>query len=124
MEKLVDYFAHHPVVFFIAVVFSFFVVFAFFRKIVQTLFVIGALMVLYAAYIHFTGSPIPDIFQHIWQWMVNLYQTILGLILRILKKEPEEGVEAFIFCFAVPTCHLLQGIQQRCCASGDGKHGF
>lgn len=124
MEKLVEYFAQHPVVFFLAVVFSFFVVFAFFRKVVQTLLIIGALLVLYAAYIHFTGHPIPEFFNAAWQWMVNLYHTMLGLIMRILKKEPQEGVEAFIFFFAVPTCHLLQGIQQRCCVNGDGKHGF
>ncbi len=90
MEKAVDYLAHHPVLFFIAVIVAFMILFSFLKKVVQVFLVIAAFLVLYAAYLSVTGGHIPEAFHHIEQLVNNSFHFLSDLFRSFLKFQKKE----------------------------------
>ncbi len=94
MQKAVDYLVGHPVVFVIAVIISVLILLSFFRRVMRTLLVVAAILVLYLAWLQLTGGPTHEAFWHIGQWfstlfhfLGELFNTLLSL-LKLTKKEP------------------------------------
>ncbi|MEI6650997.1 MAG: hypothetical protein WCL42_00295 [Chlorobiaceae bacterium] len=90
MEKAVDYLAHHPVLFFIAVIVAFMILLSFLKKVVQVFLVIAAFLVLYAAYLSVTGGHIPEAFHHIEQLVNNSFHFLSDLFWSFLKFPKKE----------------------------------
>ncbi|MEI8033036.1 MAG: hypothetical protein WCH05_06810 [Chlorobiaceae bacterium] len=94
MQKAVDYLISHPAMFVVAVIVSVLILFSFFRRVVRTLLVVAAILVLYLAWLQLTGGPTHEAFAHIGQWFTTifhflgeLFSNILSL-LKLTKKEP------------------------------------
>ncbi len=94
MQKAVDYLAGHPVLFFIAVIVSLLILFSFLKRVMRLLLVVAAVLVLYAAWLHFTGGNMHEPFLHIEQWFnallhffVNLFRLLFDLV-----KSPKKGI--------------------------------
>ncbi|MEI7933705.1 MAG: hypothetical protein WCH30_01440 [Chlorobiaceae bacterium] len=90
MEKAFDYLAHHPVLFFIAVIVAFMILFSFLKKVVQVFFIIAAFLVLYAAYLTLSGGHIPEAFHHIEQSVTNSFHFLFDLFMSFLKFPKKE----------------------------------
>ncbi|NTU98058.1 MAG: hypothetical protein HGA62_09645 [Chlorobiaceae bacterium] len=58
MEKAINYLIAHPVLFVIAVILAVMVLFSSLKKILRLLLIAAAVVVLYAAYVHFTGGDV------------------------------------------------------------------
>jgi len=94
MEKVVHYLAIHPVLFFIAIIVSIMILFSFLKRVVRLFFVVAAFLVLYAAWLHFTGGNMHEPFLHIEQWLNSLLH-FLGNLFRFLfdlLKFPKKGM--------------------------------
>lgn len=59
MEMLIDKLTHNPVILAIAVVLALFIIFAFMKRLIKFALFLLALLVLYFAYLIFTGKDIP-----------------------------------------------------------------
>ncbi len=87
MEKAVNYLASNPVLFFIAVVVSLIILFSFLKRVMRLFLVVAAFLVLYAAWLHFTGGNMHEPFLHIEQWFTiglrffgNLFRFLFDLL--------------------------------------------
>ncbi|TLU85859.1 MAG: hypothetical protein FDX21_04695 [Chlorobium sp.] len=96
MEKTVAYLYHHPVLFFCAIIISFMILFSFLKKVAQVVLVMGALFVLYSAYLYVSGGHIPETFQHLehtlkssFHFLSDMFNWFLDLLKfpKIPKKE-------------------------------------
>ncbi len=83
MEKAMNYLVGHPVLFFIAIIVSLMILFSFLKRVVRLFLVVAALLVLYAAWLHFTGGNMHEPFLHIEQWL-NTVLHFLGNLFRFL----------------------------------------
>jgi hypothetical protein len=95
MEKAVAYLVGHPVIFTIAVIISIMILFSFLRRVMRLFFVIAAILVLYAAYLQFTGGHTLEAFQHIGLWFNNTFHfitSLLGHLFDFLKSPKKDGV--------------------------------
>ncbi|MEI7748334.1 MAG: hypothetical protein WCI81_04590 [Chlorobiaceae bacterium] len=90
MEKAVDYLAHHPVLFVIAVIVAFMILFSVLKKVVQVLLVIASLLVLYAAYLSVSGGQIPEAFHHIEHSVNNSFHFLYELFMSFMKFPKKE----------------------------------
>ena len=79
MEKAFDYLSLHPVMFIIAVIISIMILFSFLRRVVHLFLVAAALMVLYAAYLHFTGGNMHEALQHIGSLFTKVFHYIISI---------------------------------------------
>ncbi len=87
MEKAFDYLSLHPVLFIIAVIVSIMILFSFLRRVVHLFFVVAAMLVLYAAYLHFTGGNMHEALQHIgglfskaFHYFISIFQFFFDLL--------------------------------------------
>ncbi|TCD48868.1 hypothetical protein [Chlorobium sp. N1] len=78
MEQIVAYFGMHPVLFAVSValalVVAVFVLFFVLKKVVQVALVAAAIVVLYAAYLYFTGAGVSPLFAQLQEWLAALLQ--------------------------------------------------
>jgi len=94
MEKAVNYLATHPVLFFIAIIVSLMILFSFLKRVMRLFLVFAAFLVLYAAWLHFTGGNMHEPFLYIEQWFSSLIH-FLGNLFRLLfdlLKFPKKGM--------------------------------
>lgn len=94
MEKAVNYLATHPVLFCIAIIVSLMILFSFIKRVVRLFLVVAAVLVLYAAWLHFTGGNMHEPFLHIEQW-INILIHFIGNLFRLLfdlVKFPKKGM--------------------------------
>ncbi|NTV97710.1 MAG: hypothetical protein HGA70_00905 [Chlorobiaceae bacterium] len=69
MEKAINYLIAHPVLFFIAIILAVMVLFSSLKKMFRLLLVAAAVLVLYAAYVYFTGGDVHASFSRFEQWL-------------------------------------------------------
>ena len=97
MEKAVNYLATHPVLFCIAIILSLMILFSFIQRVVRLFLVVAAVLVLYAAWLHFTGGNMHEPFLHIEQWfntLLHFFGNLLKLLFELLKSPKKEIVHA------------------------------
>jgi len=94
MEKTVEYLTHHPVFFVLAVIISVMILFSSLKKIVELLFMVAALVVLYAAYLYVSGGHVPDVFKSLEQTIGNWFHLLGDLFTWLFSflKFPKKGV--------------------------------
>jgi hypothetical protein len=85
MEKAVDYLVAHPVLFVVAVIISIMILLPFFRRVMRLLLVAVALLVIYAAYLQFTGGATHEAFQHIGLWLNNAVHFVASLFTHLFE---------------------------------------
>ncbi|NTV05490.1 MAG: hypothetical protein HGA59_03160 [Chlorobiaceae bacterium] len=92
MEKAIDYLVGHPVLFVLAVIISIMILLPFFRSVMRLLLVAAALLVIYAAYLQFTGGSTHEAFQHIGLWVNNAVHFITSLFTHLFDalKHPKK----------------------------------
>ncbi len=94
MQKAVDYLAGHPVLFFIAVMVSIMILFSFLKRVVRLFLIVAAVLVLYAAWLHFVGGNMHEPFLHIEQWfntVIRFFGHLFKLLFDLLKF-PKKGM--------------------------------
>jgi hypothetical protein len=83
MEQIVAYFSQHPALFAVAVVLSVavlaFVLMFILKKVVQVVLVAAAFVVLYAAYLSFSGAGVSPLFGQLWQHFTTALHFISAL---------------------------------------------
>lgn len=76
MEEIVAYLGAHPVLFAVSVALALvvvgFVLFFVMKKVVQLALVALALVVLYAAYLYFSGAGVSPLFARVQEWFSSL----------------------------------------------------
>ncbi|ACF42770.1 hypothetical protein [Pelodictyon phaeoclathratiforme] len=95
MEKAVAYLVGHPVLFIIAVIISIMILFSFLRRVMRLFFVVAAMLILYAAWLHFTGGNIHQSFHHIeqgFQSVIHVVGELFKFLLDFLKSPQKGGV--------------------------------
>tara|TARA_B100000809_G_scaffold214783_1_gene219727 strand:+ start:195 stop:500 length:306 start_codon:yes stop_codon:yes gene_type:complete len=65
MENIIEAITHNPVYLAIAVILAVIVVYGFIKKIIKLVLVTAAILVLYIAYLHFTGKDTAEITQSV-----------------------------------------------------------
>ena len=65
MENIIETITHNPVYLAIAVILAIIVVYGFIKKIIKLVLVTASILVLYIAYLHFTGKDTAEITQSV-----------------------------------------------------------
>lgn len=90
MEKAINYLAHHPVLFIIAIIVALLILFSFLKKLVQVFLVVAAFLVLYAAYLYVSGGHVPEAFHHIEHAVNNSFHFLSDQLRSLLKFPKKE----------------------------------
>jgi hypothetical protein len=95
MEKSVAYLVAHPVLFVIAVILAIIIIFSFLKRVMRLFLVVAAILVLYAAWLYFTGGNMHEPFQHIEQWFqgaIHFCGELFKQLMDFLKSPKKGGV--------------------------------
>ncbi len=94
MEKTVEYFGQHPVLFVAAIMISVLILFSSLKKMLELVLMVGALVVLYAAYLYVTGGHVPEIFRSVELLLSHWFQAVGDMFTWLfnLLKFPKKGV--------------------------------
>ncbi|NTW56448.1 MAG: hypothetical protein HGB20_05325 [Chlorobiaceae bacterium] len=85
MENAVNYLIAHPVLFVIAIIVALMVIFSSLKKLLKLAMTAVAVLVLYAAYVHFTGGDVHEAFFRIEQAFNNVLHFFGGFFTRMLE---------------------------------------
>ncbi len=85
MENTVNYLIAHPVLFVIAIIVALMVIFSSLKKLLRLAVTAAAVLVLYAAYLHFTGGDVHEAFFSIEQTFNNALRFFGGVFTRLLE---------------------------------------
>jgi len=94
MEKTVEYFGQHPILFVAAVMISVMILFSSLKKMLELVLMVGALVVLYSAYLYVTGGHVPEVFRSVEQMFSHWFHTAGDMFAWLfnLLKFPKKGV--------------------------------
>ncbi len=94
MEKTVEYFGQHPVLFVASVMISVLILFSSLKKIVELVLMVGSLVVLYTAYLYITGGHVPEVFRSVELLFSHWFHAAGDMFawLFTLLKFPKKGV--------------------------------
>ncbi|TLU82068.1 MAG: hypothetical protein FDX30_11285 [Chlorobium sp.] len=93
MEQAINYLISHPVLFVIAIIIAVMVLFSSLKKLIRLVVLIAAILVLYAAYLHFTGGDIHAAFVRIEQSfnaVIHFFAGLFSSLLELLKSSKKQ----------------------------------